>query len=149
VCYYDAPSGRLPALPCAYDGVIVTGSPAGVYERGALPWIAGLEAWLRAALAPPAATRVVGGCFGAQVIASALGGLVEPQGFVVLGAEALTPTPALAAEPWARGLIGLGPAGGAVVLPPADAPSDGYAPLAGRAGGLAGGGPVMRVLECQ
>ena len=68
---YDVASGPLPDHD-AHDGYVITGSPAGVYD--ALPWIGPLEDWLRAA---PARTRLVGICFGHQVMAQAFGGAVE------------------------------------------------------------------------
>ncbi len=64
--------GELPDDPTAFQGVIVTGSPAGAYEDR--PWIPPLEAWLRAARGR---TRLVGVCFGHQVMAQAYGGRVE------------------------------------------------------------------------
>ncbi len=68
---YDVASSALPAHR-AHSGYILTGSPAGVYDG--LPWIAALTDWLRAA---PAQTRLVGICFGHQLMAQAYGGAVE------------------------------------------------------------------------
>lgn len=68
---YDVASQPLPDHS-AHEGYVITGSPAGVYD--ALPWIGRLEDWLRAA---PARTRLVGICFGHQVMAQAFGGAVE------------------------------------------------------------------------
>lgn len=56
--------------PAALDAVLITGSPAGVYDD--LPWIAPLEAFIRDGYA--ASTRMAGICFGHQVMAQALGG---------------------------------------------------------------------------
>lgn len=67
---FDAQSGRLPEAPFA--GYVVTGSAAGAYDPD--PWIVGLVAFLRG-LDP--AARVVGLCFGHQVMAAAWGGRVE------------------------------------------------------------------------
>jgi GMP synthase-like glutamine amidotransferase len=71
--------------PCpdegSYDGLLLTGSRAGVYEDH--PWIAPYEAPLRRARA---AGRPVGGiCFGHQIMAQAYGGRVEksPQGWTI------------------------------------------------------------------
>ena len=80
--------------------------------------------------------RVLGGCFGAQVIASALGGLVEPAGFYRLAADELEPLPAFAAQRFARGVL----ASDGQVLAAPDAPgeldSSGYARA--RGGGCGG-----------
>lgn len=64
--------GELPVLEDGLKGVVITGSPAGVYEDHA--WIAALIEWLRA-LDPD--LPVVGICFGHQVMAQAWGGQVE------------------------------------------------------------------------
>jgi len=157
----------------AFDAIIITGSPAGVYERDSLPWVARLESWLgdelrRSPQPPaagggaPAAPRVLGGCFGAQLIASALGGLVEPAGFYRLAAEELEPLPTFAAQSFARGMLEAveGGSGGVRVVAAPDAPGEldanGYARarVAGGAAGTAaeaaaapGGGAFLRVLE--
>ena len=68
---FDVQAGRLPDDPEAFQGAIVTGSAAGVYDD--LPWIAPLMDWLRAARGR---TRLVGICFGHQVMAQAFGGHV-------------------------------------------------------------------------
>ncbi|HEY1224355.1 MAG TPA: type 1 glutamine amidotransferase [Brevundimonas sp.] len=68
---FDAVNGPLPD-GAAFDGAIITGSPAGVYDD--LPWIAPLLEWIRAA---KGRTRLVGICFGHQAMAQALGGHVE------------------------------------------------------------------------
>lgn len=69
---FDIQAGRLPEDPEDFQGAIVTGSAAGVYDD--LPWIAPLVDWLRAARGR---TRLVGICFGHQVMAHAFGGRVE------------------------------------------------------------------------
>lgn len=68
---FDAVNGPLPDAG-AFDGVMITGSPAGVYDD--LPWIRPLLDWIRAA---KGRTRLVGICFGHQAMAQALGGHVE------------------------------------------------------------------------
>jgi GMP synthase-like glutamine amidotransferase len=68
---YDVEAGELPAEPAAHDAYLITGSPAGVYED--LPWIAPLADFIRAAKS----RKMVGICFGHQIMAAALGGHVE------------------------------------------------------------------------
>lgn len=59
--------------PATLDAVLITGSPAGVYEDH--PWIEPLRDFVREAHA--GRTRLVGVCFGHQIIADALGGEVR------------------------------------------------------------------------
>jgi GMP synthase-like glutamine amidotransferase len=59
--------------PKTLEAVLITGSPAGVYDPE--PWIAPLEDFIRAAAAT--ATPQVGICFGHQIMAQAFGGRVE------------------------------------------------------------------------
>ncbi|MCJ2010657.1 glutamine amidotransferase-related protein [Methylobacterium sp. J-092] len=66
---FDVRAGRMPTDWQAFDGYAVTGSAAGVYDP--LPWIAPLIAALRAL---PPEKRLVGICFGHQVMAEAYGG---------------------------------------------------------------------------
>jgi len=68
---FDVQGGRLPPEKSAYGAYLITGSPAGVYEP--LPWIAPLEEFIRAAKH----SKMVGVCFGHQVMAEALAGKVE------------------------------------------------------------------------
>ncbi|CAN5202288.1 GMP synthase [soil metagenome] len=69
---FDVQAGHLPDDPAEFQGAIVTGSAAGVYDD--LPWIAPLLDWLRQARGQ---TRLVGICFGHQAMAQAFGGRVE------------------------------------------------------------------------
>ena len=69
---YDVVGGEWPERPEAHDAYVITGSPAGVYED--LPWIAPLKEFLRAAKGK---ARLVGICFGHQIMAEAFGGRVE------------------------------------------------------------------------
>ena len=67
---FDVQSGRLPPHPNGHDAYMITGSPAGVYDP--LPWIAPLMDFIRAS----GNSRMIGICFGHQVMAEALGGKV-------------------------------------------------------------------------
>jgi GMP synthase-like glutamine amidotransferase len=69
---YDVAAGNLPGDVGRHSAYLVTGSPAGVYED--LPWIPKLKTFLRAA---HKRARLVGICFGHQIMAEALGGRVE------------------------------------------------------------------------
>lgn len=66
---FEVHRGELPDRPEACAAYLVTGSSAGVYDD--LPWIAPLIAFLRAAKGK---ARIVGICFGHQVMAEAFGG---------------------------------------------------------------------------
>lgn len=68
---FDVQQGEWPD-PVAFDGAIITGSAAGVYEDDV--WIGALLNWIRSAQGQ---TRMVGVCFGHQAMAQALGGRVE------------------------------------------------------------------------
>ncbi len=57
----------------SFDGLLITGSPAGVYEDH--PWIAPLEDLIRASA--DAGKKQVGVCFGHQIMAQAFGGEVR------------------------------------------------------------------------
>ena len=75
---YDAFKGELPCrteLQHRYDGMLICGSHFNVCEP--LDWIAKLFDVVRACAALPL-MRVVGVCFGSQVVAAALGGTVGP-----------------------------------------------------------------------
>ena len=69
---YDVEAEEFPDDPGAHDAYLITGSPAGVYED--LPWIAALIAFLKRA---KGRAKLVGICFGHQVMAQAFGGHVE------------------------------------------------------------------------
>lgn len=71
---FDVQAGDLPDA-AAFDGAIITGSAAGVYEDHS--WISPLLEWIRNARGR---TRLVGVCFGHQAMAQALGGRVEKSG---------------------------------------------------------------------
>ena len=67
---FDVQAGNFPE-PNAHGAVMITGSPAGVYDP--LPWIEPLMQFIRSA----DKAKMVGICFGHQVMAEALGGHVE------------------------------------------------------------------------
>jgi GMP synthase-like glutamine amidotransferase len=67
---FDVEAGWFPD-PGNHDAILITGSPAGVYED--LPWIPALLDFIRSA----DDRKMVGICFGHQAMAEALGGHVE------------------------------------------------------------------------
>ena len=67
---FDVQAGELPQGPASHHAYLITGSPAGVYDP--LPWIEPLSEFIRAAKG-----KMVGVCFGHQIMAQALGGHVE------------------------------------------------------------------------
>lgn len=69
---WDVRLGELPQSVHECDGWVITGSPASAYEP--LEWIANLEALVRAI--DQAGMPLIGICFGHQLIAQALGGVV-------------------------------------------------------------------------
>jgi len=72
---YDVTRHELPASPDEHEAYLVTGSPAGVYDD--LPWIAPLKAFLGSAKGK---AKLIGVCFGHQVMAETFGGRVEKSG---------------------------------------------------------------------
>jgi len=70
---FDAYAGELPARLDTCGAYIISGSSASVYEDR--QWIRDLEAFVRSAAV--AAVPMFGICFGLQVMATALGGVVE------------------------------------------------------------------------
>ncbi|HVI04965.1 MAG TPA: type 1 glutamine amidotransferase, partial [Sphingomicrobium sp.] len=68
---FDVAKGELPEDPAAHASYLITGSPAGVYDP--LEWIKPLSRFIRSAKDQ----KMVGICFGHQIMAEALGGHVE------------------------------------------------------------------------
>jgi len=68
---FEVEAGELPRQGGAHDAYLITGSPAGVYES--LPWIEPLQQFIRSA----GGSKMVGICFGHQIMAEALGGRVQ------------------------------------------------------------------------
>lgn len=91
---YEAAAGELPESVEACDVFLITGSPHSVYDDE--PWIAGLEKFVQRCFAQH--KKLVGICFGHQLIAQALGGQVvkSDQGWVL----GLHPINLTAAKPW-------------------------------------------------
>lgn len=69
----DVLAGEALPDPSGLEGIVITGSPAGVYEDHA--WLSPLRAFIRSAYA--ARTPMLGICFGHQIMADALGGQVR------------------------------------------------------------------------
>ncbi|WP_171060652.1 type 1 glutamine amidotransferase [Poseidonocella sp. HB161398] len=78
----DARQERYDALP-AHDLLVVLGSPRGVYEMDAHPWIRQERDFIRSQI--DADRPIIGICFGAQLIASALGAEVKPMAEKIRG----------------------------------------------------------------
>ena len=91
---FDAQNGALPD-PAAHGAYLITGSPAGVYDP--LPWIAPLMDFIRAARD----AKMIGVCFGHQVMAEALGGQVikSPKGW----GTGLQDYDVVRPQPWTNG----------------------------------------------
>lgn len=73
---YAVLEGELPEDPASCDLWVITGSKFAVYEDH--PWIVPLEAFIRAVR--DAQRKMIGICFGHQIIAQALGGTVRKSG---------------------------------------------------------------------
>ena len=72
---FDIFNYEFPADPLECEGWIITGSARGAYEN--LPWMLHLEAFIRDSLARN--IPMVGVCFGHQIMAAAMGGVVEKE----------------------------------------------------------------------
>ena len=70
---YRITEGEFPASPAACDAFWITGSPRGVYDEN--PWISQLGDFIRDAY--KAGKKLIGICFGHQILAHALGGHAE------------------------------------------------------------------------
>lgn len=70
---YRITDGDFPDAPDACDAYLITGSPKGVYDDE--PWIAQLQEFIRDVYEQR--RKLVGICFGHQVLAHALGGYTE------------------------------------------------------------------------
>lgn len=70
---YRVAQGQFPESPDVCDAYLITGSPQGVYDSQ--PWIADLERFIQDSY--QAGKKLVGICFGHQILAHALGGYAE------------------------------------------------------------------------
>jgi GMP synthase-like glutamine amidotransferase len=95
---FSVKDGVFPTEISAFDGIIITGSPASVHDGTA--WIERLEEVVRSAFTK--GLPMFGACFGHQVIAQALGGRVgpNPEGWVfgIATAQSIAP------PKWADGI---------------------------------------------
>ncbi|MBQ4132408.1 MAG: glutamine amidotransferase, partial [Desulfovibrionaceae bacterium] len=69
----NAQKESLPSRPEQFAGALITGSPAMVTDRE--PWSETLAAWLLRAL--DCGVKVLGVCYGHQLLARAMGGVVD------------------------------------------------------------------------
>jgi GMP synthase-like glutamine amidotransferase len=92
---YDVVNGELPATPDECDAWIITGARYDAYRDE--PWIVALRAFVRSVHEHRA--RLVGVCFGHQVVAHALGGRAENTGTWKAGPQLLHVEP----TPWFEG----------------------------------------------
>lgn len=88
----DARTADFRTLTLQPDLLVVLGNDSGVYEREALPYIAAEEAWIASRLAAEKPT--LGVCFGAQIMASALGERVYKGDSTQIGFREVVPTAA-------------------------------------------------------
>ncbi|KAH9274497.1 hypothetical protein BASA83_003130 [Batrachochytrium salamandrivorans] len=79
---YSVIDGEYPPRPQEYDAIVLSGSKYSAYEK--LAWIETLKAFVKAVDAENT-TKIIGICFGHQIIAEALGGQVgkNPLGWEV------------------------------------------------------------------
>jgi GMP synthase-like glutamine amidotransferase len=82
---YDVVGGELPDHPGECDGWIITGARYDAYRDD--PWIVALREFIQRVAEHRA--RLVGVCFGHQVVAHALGGRAEPSGTWKAGPQVL------------------------------------------------------------
>lgn len=71
--HYQVQAGELPQHPDECDAYLITGSKAGIYDP--LPWISALQNWIINFHRQRA--RIIGICFGHQIIAHSLGGVAS------------------------------------------------------------------------
>lgn len=85
VSTYKVSNGELPPQPSdrawTHDGVVISGSQVSVYEDR--PWIRAVQEWVSECVETN--VPVLGVCWGHQLLATALGGRVEPLGEYELG----------------------------------------------------------------
>jgi GMP synthase-like glutamine amidotransferase len=113
--YRTAEKGELPRIDDDLHGVLIPGSSHSCYED--LPWIHRLREFVRECYIPlrddhrspqhEKKPQIVGSCFGAQLIAEALGGYVtrNPRGRYIVQAQEIFIQEAFARQPFAEGII--------------------------------------------
>lgn len=92
--------GQALPVPEDFDALVLMGGPMSVNEEDRFAWLKPEKALLRDSLAQ--GKKIFGVCLGAQMIASALGAKVRPNGLKEIGWFPLESTPAGATHPlWA------------------------------------------------
>lgn len=92
--------GQALPQPADFDGLVLMGGPMSVNEEDRYPWLRPEKALVRETLA--AGKRILGICLGAQMIASALGAKVRPNGLKEIGWFPLESLPTASGHPlWA------------------------------------------------
>lgn len=92
VVTFDAVNGVLPSSPDECGAWVISGSRHAAYTDD--PWVVGLRGFVRSVI--EGGGRVAGICFGHQIVATALGGVVEPSSDWKVGPQRLS----LDATPW-------------------------------------------------
>ncbi|EPQ51608.1 class I glutamine amidotransferase-like protein [Gloeophyllum trabeum ATCC 11539] len=77
-CYDVVNEQAYPADDAVYDGILITGSAASAYEN--VGWIQRLVAYVASVINEKPDVKVIGSCFGHQIVSIAMGAECEPNG---------------------------------------------------------------------